>query len=165
MQLTMSGEYAIRTMVHLSRLPPGAIAQISDISRRWGIPETFLRKIVARLSHGGLVKSHRGVGGGISIARPPEQISLLEVLDEMEGPMALNRCLIEPLFCSRTKSCVVHGVWCEAQDMLRNLLASRSFAELAARNAATPNPQVPAGEQEEHTDPGPSSEFPAAEGS
>ena len=88
-----------------------------------------------------------------------------EVLDEMEGPMALNRCLIEPLFCSRTKSCVVHGVWCEAQDMLRNLLASRSFAELAARNAATPNPQVPAGEQEEHTDPGPSSEFPAAEGS
>ena len=140
MQLTMTGEYAIRTMVHLSSIPTGAIAQISDISRKWDIPETFLRKIVARLSRAHLVKSHRGVRGGVSLARPAEQISLLEVLEEMEGEMALNRCLVEPQSCSRTSTCLVHGVWCEAQGMLRGLLSSRSFADLA-RTSVPPGPE------------------------
>jgi len=58
----MTGEYAIRMMVHLSQQPPGVIAQISDISEKWQIPEAFLRKIAARLSRAGLVDSHRGVG-------------------------------------------------------------------------------------------------------
>jgi Rrf2 family protein len=140
MQLTMTGEYAIRTMVHLSSLPPGGMAQISEISRRWDIPETFLRKIVARLSKGGLVRSHRGVGGGVSLARPADQISLLDVVEEVEGPVALNRCIVEPHACSRTKTCLVHGVWCEAQDVLRGLLASRSLAEMAHTQASQEPP-------------------------
>ncbi len=137
MQLTMTGEYAIRAMVHLSTLPPDTVAQISDISRKWDIPETFLRKIVARLVRAGFIKSNRGVGGGITLARPADRITLLEVIEEIEGPMALNRCLIEPDFCTRTKVCLVHGLWCEAQGMLRNLLASRTFAELSHQKTAS----------------------------
>ncbi len=131
MQLTMTGEYAIRTMVHLSRLDPGTIAQISDISKAWSIPEKFLRKIVARLCRAGLVKSHRGVHGGISLSRSPDQITLLEVVEEIEGPMSLNRCLVEPDFCSRTTVCSVHEVWRETQGKLRDFLSARTFAELS----------------------------------
>ena len=131
MQLTMTGEYAIRTVVHLSRLTPGTIAQISDVSKKWSIPEKFLRKIVARLCRAGLVKSHRGVHGGISLARPSDQITLLQVVEEIEGPMALNRCLVEPDFCTRTSVCNVHDVWNETQGKLREFLSTRTFAELS----------------------------------
>jgi Rrf2 family iron-sulfur cluster assembly transcriptional regulator len=130
MQITLTGEYAIRAMVHLASLEPGTIAQIADISRKWGIPEKFLRKIVARLTRAKLVKSHRGVHGGVSLARPPEEITLLEVVEEIEGPMALNRCLVDAGFCTRTPVCAVHGVWGEAQQKLREMLAARTFAEL-----------------------------------
>lgn len=130
MQLTMTGEYAIRAMVHLAGLEPGTIAQISDISKKWTIPEKFLRKIVARLCRAGLIKSHRGVHGGISLSRPPEKITLLEVVEEIEGPLALNRCLVEPDFCSRVSVCAVHDVWSETQGKLKEYLGSRTFADL-----------------------------------
>ncbi len=136
MQLTMTGEYAIRTMVHLASLTPGTIAQISDISKKWTIPEKFLRKIVARLCKARLVQSHRGVHGGVSLARPAEQITMLEIVEEIEGPMSLNRCLIEPEFCSRTDVCFVHDAWSEAQQRLKELLASRTLAELSQKKLA-----------------------------
>jgi Rrf2 family protein len=131
MQLTMTGEYAIRTMVHLSRLAPGTVVQIADISVSWDIPETFLRKIVARLARAGLVRSSRGVGGGVALARPAERITLLEVVEQIEGPLSLNRCLIEPQSCTRTTHCAVHSVWSEAQELLRTQLGSKTFAELS----------------------------------
>ena len=145
MQLTMTGEYAIRTMVHLATLPPGAIAQIADISKKWTIPEKFLRKIVARLCRAGLVKSHRGVHGGVALSRSSEQITLLEIVEEIEGPTALNRCLAEPGFCSRTEVCAVHDVWSEAQEALREMLSTRTLAELSRpKIAATPQAFVEA---------------------
>ncbi|HEX9007594.1 MAG TPA: Rrf2 family transcriptional regulator [Bacteroidota bacterium] len=136
MQLTMTGEYAIRTMVHLANLPPGTIAQIAEISRKWDIPETFLRKIVAKLSRCGLVESHRGIGGGLSLSRSAEEITLLQIVEEMEGPMALNRCLVDPHVCTRQHTCVVHSVWAEAQGILRDFLATRTLADLLP--ASTP---------------------------
>ena len=131
MQLTMTGEYAIRAMVHLAGLEPGTIAQISDISRKWNIPEKFLRKIVARLCRSGLIKSHRGVHGGVSLSRPADQITLLEVVEQIEGPLALNKCLVDEDFCSRITVCAVHDTWNETQAKLKEMLASRTFADLS----------------------------------
>lgn len=141
MHLTMTGEYAIRTMIHLSSIPSGSVAQISDISRSWDIPEKFLRKIVARLAKGGLVKSNRGAHGGVALAKPAEEISLLEVIEEVEGPMSLNKCVENPAVCRRTGTCSVHGVWCSAQDLLRGVLATKSFAELVRLQAPAPDPK------------------------
>jgi Rrf2 family iron-sulfur cluster assembly transcriptional regulator len=132
MQLTMTGEYAVRAMMHLASLPKGTVAQIPDISREWDIPEKFLRKIVAKLTKGGLLLSHRGAGGGISLAKSAGKITLLDVIELIEGPLALNRCLINPQFCGRTKSCTVHLVWCEAKTAMRCILNSRTLAELTA---------------------------------
>ncbi len=134
MQLTMTGEYAVRAMMHLACLPKGTVARIPDISRKWDIPENFLRKIIAKLTKGGLLLSHRGAGGGVSLAKPARKIALLEVIELVEGPMALNKCLINPRPCSRTGSCTVHVVWCEAQSAMRHILGSRSLAELATRS-------------------------------
>ena len=70
MQLTMTGEYAVRAMMHVASLPKGDRARIPSISREWDIPEKFLRKIIAKLTKGGLLRSHRGAGGGVSLAKP-----------------------------------------------------------------------------------------------
>jgi Rrf2 family iron-sulfur cluster assembly transcriptional regulator len=132
MQLTMTGEYAVRAMMHVASLPKNAIAQIPEISKEWDIPENFLRKIIAKLTKGGLLRSRRGVRGGVALGKAAKKITLLDVIELVEGPMALNKCLINPRFCRRTGTCSVHVVWCEAQTAMRCILNSRTLAELTA---------------------------------
>jgi Rrf2 family transcriptional regulator, iron-sulfur cluster assembly transcription factor len=140
MQLTLTGEYAVRAMIHLASVPPGELAQISDISARWDIPENFLRKIIPSLTKSGMIASRRGNGGGVSLAKPAESITLLDVIEAVEGPMYLNKCLIGPEFCNRTAWCVVHCVWSEAQETLKGILRSKSIAELVAVGPAASTP-------------------------
>jgi Rrf2 family iron-sulfur cluster assembly transcriptional regulator len=132
MQLSMTGEYAVRTMIHLASVPEGALVQICDVSKEWDIPEGFLRKIVAQLSKDGLVRSQRGAGGGIRISRPPETLTLLEVIEAVEGRVFLNKCLIASGTCHLDQTCAVHQVWCEAQKSLQRILSQKSLAELAS---------------------------------
>ncbi len=131
----MTGEYAIRAMLHLASLRFGTVAQISEISRQWEIPENFLRKISAQLSNAGLVASQRGLGGGITLARPAEVITLLDIIEAVEGKISLNKCLMCDAFCPRDSWCAVHLVWGEAQDKLKEVLTSKSLAQLAAQSA------------------------------
>jgi Rrf2 family protein len=136
LQLTMTGEYAVRAMIHLSSLPHGTVVSVADISRDWDVPVTFLRKIVTRLARAGMITSFRGNGGGIALARPAQNLTLLEVIEATEGTMGLNICLLSPDACHRTPWCAVHAVWCEAQHKLREVLSSRSLADLAASSRA-----------------------------
>jgi Rrf2 family protein len=136
MQLTMTGEYAVRAMVHLSSLPHGSVVSIAAISREWDVPETFLRKIVTKLAHAGMITSFRGNGGGIALARQARELTLLDVVQATEGELSLNVCLLSPDTCHRTPWCAVHAVWCEAQQKLREVLSSRSLADLAASSLA-----------------------------
>jgi Rrf2 family protein len=136
MQLTMTGEYAVRAMLGLSTLPFGTVIQIPEVSTRWDIPENFLRKIITLLAKAGLIHSQRGNGGGIRLATPAENLTLLDVVEAIEGKIYLNKCLISPQFCSRSVWCAVHIVWCEAQTALKDILAKRTLAELASLHTA-----------------------------
>jgi Rrf2 family protein len=130
----MAGEYTVRTMLHLAVQPAGAIVQIAEISKKWDIPENFLRKIVQTLAKSHLILSRRGIGGGIELARSAEKITLLEVVEAAEGKMALNKCLVQPGRCHRDPWCAVHLVWHEAQEKMREILSSKSIAELARQS-------------------------------
>jgi Rrf2 family protein len=132
----MTGEYAVRAMMHLATLPPDTTVQIADIAREWDVPEVFLRKIITQLSRKGLVASYRGKGGGVALGREAEAITLLDVIECVEGPLSLNACLTNPGACHRIPYCAVHAVWHEAQSKLREVLTSRSLAELAGRHIA-----------------------------
>jgi Rrf2 family protein len=131
MQLSMTGEYAVRTMIHLASVPPGQLVQICDISSEWGIPEGFLRKIIAQLSKDGLIRSQRGAGGGIQLSRPAVTLTLLDVVEAVEGKVFLNKCLIAPGTCHLDLTCAVHTIWCDAQEALKAILTKKSLAELA----------------------------------
>ena len=103
MQLTMTGEYAIRAMLHLSSVPVGSIVQISAIAKQTEIPDNFLRKIVTQLSKAGLITSQRGAGGGIQLAAPAETVTLLDVIEAVEGKLNFNKCVLNKHACSRTE--------------------------------------------------------------
>ncbi len=134
LQLTMTGEYTVRAMLHLAAKPAGTISQIYDVAQQWDIPENFLRKIVQLLTRANLVRSHRGVGGGIELARPAEEITLLDVIEAAEGKLALNKCLIHEGFCPRDSWCAVHDVWGDVQDSMKGILRSKSIAALAQKS-------------------------------
>lgn len=131
LQLTMTGEYTVRAMLYLAAQPRDTVVQIYDVAQQAEIPENFLRKIVQLLTKSDLVLSHRGVGGGIELARPAEEITLLDVLEAAEGKLALNKCLIRPGWCYRDAWCAVHLVWSEVQEQMKEILRRRSIAELA----------------------------------
>jgi Rrf2 family transcriptional regulator, iron-sulfur cluster assembly transcription factor len=135
MQLTLAGEYALRAMIYVAEKQSDALVKISDISRHNKIPEKFLRKIIPLLGAAGLIKTQRGIGGGLSLAKPANEITPLLVIEAVEGEMALNRCLIDKEFCSNTRWCTVHTLWCEAHVKLRELLSSKSIAELVDENS------------------------------
>lgn len=134
LQLTMTGEYSVRAMLHLAGQPPGTVVHTSEISRQWEIPVEFLRKIVQLLSKAGLILSRRGVGGGVELAKPAEEITLLEVVEASEGKLALNKCLMYSGFCHRDPWCAVHSVWAEAQEKVKETLRAKNIAELAAQS-------------------------------
>ena len=131
MQLTLTGEYAVRAMIHLAANKDDSTSKISDISLINDIPEKFLRKIISQLSSAGLILSQRGIGGGIKLGRSADSITPLEIIQAVEGDMALNKCLIDKTFCSDQRWCTIHTLWCEAQAQLKEILSSKSIAQLA----------------------------------
>jgi Rrf2 family protein len=130
MELTRKGEYAIRGIVYLAGKPLDKVCLLSDIAAAVDVPPTFLAKIFRQFSKMGLVKSFRGTGGGFMLGRAPEKITLLEVVEAVEGPIAPNRCSTNAADCERSGSCTVHPVWKRVQDEVRGALKSVTLKEL-----------------------------------
>lgn len=131
MQLTLAGEYAIRTMIHLAENEERGIIRITEIAIEQKIPENFLRKIIPRLVNAGLIKTTKGYKGGIAFGKDSDKITPLEIIQAVEGPLALNKCLIDKEFCSNTRWCSVHTLWCDLLVEMRLKLSSKSIKQLA----------------------------------
>ena len=131
MQLTRAADYASRVMVHLATLPAGTRASLPALAEATGVPEQFLSKVLQMLGRGGLIHSQRGVAGGFELTADPERVSLLEVIEAIEGPIRLNLCLGPGEGCSRKNRCGVHLVWAEAQEALMAVLRKATVAQMA----------------------------------
>jgi Rrf2 family protein len=114
--------------------PFGTSYQISEIAEKNDIPDNFLRKIIPLLKKATLLNSHRGNGGGITLQKKAEDITPLEIINAVEGPILLNKCLVHDKFCSRDDFCSFHILWADAQQQLKDKLASRNLYELAFEN-------------------------------
>ncbi len=132
MEISRRTDYGVRVILDLAILPENERASTQDIADRQNIPSPFLAKIISQLSLAGLVTTYRGAGGGVTLARPPAEISLLHVIEALEGPIRLNRCVIQPDACPENDRCPVHGIWIEAQQKLTSLLEVTTFDELVA---------------------------------
>lgn len=130
MQITRQADYALRAILYLAKIEPAQRAATSQIAEAQRIPPSFLAKIVSQLSIAGLIHTSRGARGGVSLARPPEEISILEVVEAIDGPISFNECTAHESACSFGEECVLRPIWCEAQAELVNRLHHVTFAQL-----------------------------------
>lgn len=124
MQITRQADYAVRAIMYLAQLGLDEKAATSQIAEEQDIPLSFLAKIIAQLSVAGLLQTMRGARGGVTLARPPEEITLLEVVEAIDGPIMLNECVHNGYDCPLS-SCPMRKVWGEAQaDLVQRLQAT-----------------------------------------
>lgn len=134
MQITIAGEYAIRAMLFLATKQFGALFQTAAIAEEGDIPKPFLRKILSTLTKAGLIESIRGIKGGVRLLKPANEISLLQIIEAIDGKLFFNKCFFEPNFCHRTNWCAVHAVWSEAQTEVKRILGGKSLEDLVKIN-------------------------------
>jgi Rrf2 family protein len=137
MQITRQADYAVRAVYYLTKLGPDNRAATSQIAKEQHIPPSFLAKIISQLSVAGLLHTSRGARGGVSLARDPEEISLLDVVEAIDGPILLNECVADDGACTFSEDCPMRPIWCDAQEHLVGKLQSTSFSALATNGNAT----------------------------
>jgi len=132
MQITRQADYATRAILYLARNRNGKRVATSQVAKEQKIPSSFLAKIISQLSIAGMLHTSRGAHGGISLARNPEQITLLQVIEAIDGPIQLNVCIGREGVCSFEDNCPIQLVWCDAQNELITKLRNTNFAQLIA---------------------------------
>ncbi len=133
MQITRREEYGLKGLLFLAQQPPENVYLLSEISRVQRIPEKFLAKIFQRLSKAGLLRSIRGSKGGFSLRKPAREITMLEVIEALEGPVAINRCLLRKGECGEAEACPLYDIWEETQQNLLRVLDRTTMADLVKR--------------------------------
>lgn len=131
MQLTRESDYGIRSILFLARQPYKKVSFVTEIAEQYKIPRSFLAKILQKLVKAKIVKSYRGVKGGFSLARQPRDITVLDVLEAIEGRLALNLCLTDKKRCEFSRNCPIHHVWVAAQAKVSDVLKKANFEDLA----------------------------------
>ncbi len=129
MKLSMAAEFAIRGVLCLAQEYGHGPLPLEEICRRRGLQKQYLTKLFGMLARANLIDAVRGKGGGYLLARSPEDITLLEVIQAVEGPLAVNLCQTDPPKCGDSE-CPVRPVWSSVQEGLRSILAARTLEEL-----------------------------------
>jgi Rrf2 family protein len=127
MQITKQADYGIRAMRYLARQGTGQRVATSIVAREMRIPPSFLAKIVGQLSIAGLLRTSRGSRGGVSLGRAPKDISVLQVVEAIDGPIMLNQCAESTHDCAVKDQCQVHPIWQEVQETLVARLGATRF--------------------------------------
>jgi len=132
LRLTSAADYAIRAMIHLACLPDGGVALRSEIAEAQYIPTSFMAKILRSLVRARLLRSSRGVNGGFSLARPAADINMLEIVEAIEGPLALTDCVPSPTGCGWAMDCPASAVWLKVQDAMKETLKETTLEDLVS---------------------------------
>ena len=130
MELTKACSYGIFGMIYLAKQPQGKIVSLSEISKAENLPEKFLAKIFQNLSRSGLTRSHRGAGGGFSLARPANKITVKELLESIQGPIYFTKCLSDSDSCDKKGVCKLLKLWKKSQDYAMKIMSQNTLADL-----------------------------------
>lgn len=130
MQIPRRVDYGLRAVIYLSNQDPEKCCSITEIAKRQGMPRKFLEKIIQDLTRGGLIKSKRGSCGGYALARTADAISFFDVIQALEGPLAVNACMVEHLSCDQLTRCTMQSVWSDVQRKITEMLTQTTIADL-----------------------------------
>ena len=124
-------DYGLRAMIYLASIPLESVVPFREIARQMDVPEDFLAKILKTLVDQGLVRSTRGPHGGYALARSAADVSFLDVIEAVEGPVALNVCLDGEDACGHSTSCTMVQVWKQGQERMLDVYRQAKLADLA----------------------------------
>jgi len=133
MRLSSMADYAVVTMCAAARHCGGARISAAELAREAGLPQPTVQKLVSLLVRARLLRASRGAGGGLQLARPAPAISLADIVEAVEGPIALTPCVEGARHdCAREASCTVRPHWSVVNAALRGALADISLVQLSA---------------------------------
>ncbi|GAB4534837.1 MAG: Rrf2 family transcriptional regulator [Anaerolineales bacterium] len=132
LQVNRKTEYAIRVLLSLTHLAPHEKTSGDQLQADTGVPMAFLRRILAELTQAGMLDSSPGRHGGVRLGRDPAQINLRQVLEVMDGPVVLSKCMSEHDTCPYGEKCPLRPAWQRAQDAMLREMEATTIAQLAA---------------------------------
>ncbi len=133
MRFSTSIEYAIHSLVFLANVSRESPVLVSDVASATRVPETYLRKLFQQLTRSGILFSRRGAKGGFSMARDPDEITLKDVVEAIDGSLPTYTCLKTTRGCRLASPCPVHEVFEEARAKMAGVLAGTTVADLLER--------------------------------
>ncbi len=131
--LTKTGEHGLRAMIYMARGEAGVSCSVRRIAGDLDAPFHYLSKILQRLGEAGLLKTVRGVGGGVTLARPAKDISLYDIVTAIEGDELFTRCFLGLPGCGEQAPCAMHAEWAIKRRQLYAMFKSATLAHLALR--------------------------------
>jgi Rrf2 family protein len=135
--LTRTADYAVRAAIALAEAWGDGFRTIHEVATEMELPPSFTPQVLGLLARAGIAESKAGRGGGYRLARSPRRISMLEVVEAAEGPLANERCTLRGGPCRWEDHCAVHETWTRAREALRRQLARTSLADVAAEDRRT----------------------------
>jgi Rrf2 family protein len=130
LKINRQTDYAVRVILSLSKKEMGKRFSTSEIGREMLIPPALLQRIVAELASGEFINTQAGRDGGISLARAPKEITLLQVVEQFEGELYLSDCILKPNECPFEIRCPVHCQWVRLKNLLRDEMSRITFEQL-----------------------------------
>ena len=138
MQITLGlrGDYGIRAVLDIARHHRRGLRKTREIADEMNIPQKYLSRLLAQLVRADILQATAGQSGGYQLSRSPGKIHMLEVIQAVQEPIELTRCVLDGIPCRPHASCAVHGSWQKAQNAMRRELKNTNFATLVRRDAA-----------------------------
>jgi Rrf2 family protein len=132
MRLGKRTDYAVRAVLSLARTwqPGQPLRKARQIAAEMAIPEKYLPQVLAALVRGGLVESVTGPDGGYRLSASPDRVSLLQVVEAVEGPLESSECVLRGGPCHWEGRCAIHEHWSGAQEAMRDRLRATTFASI-----------------------------------
>ena len=134
LRLSTKGRYGTRAMLELALSGGNKPILLREIAERQDISLKYLEQIIPSLKSAGLVNSSRGASGGYFLAKSPEEITIKEIVEALEGPLKLVDCVGDPGLCQVAGQCVTRDLWDEVSVNISKLLESRTLADLAQKH-------------------------------
>lgn len=134
MKLSTRARYGTRALLDLALRWGAGPVLLKDIAQRQQIPLLYLEHLIGPLIAAGMVKSTRGVRGGVALVKPPQEIRLSEVIQLLEGAITLMQCVDNPETCPRSDLCVTCDIWGEVERAMNHVLESTTLQDLVERH-------------------------------
>lgn len=136
MRLSTKGRYGLRAMIDIALHEGEGRVHLREMAQRQEVSEKYLSQLVMQLQSAGLVRTLRGSGGGICLARPAKEITVREIMEALEGPFVPVDCVRQPQVCTRASDCATRALWTEMKQLVDDLLGSRTLADMCRLQSA-----------------------------